>query len=53
LDAVDQKSPDVIITELRAKLTEMEGEYDKIVEESKSAPVNASKRTSVAENKLK
>jgi hypothetical protein len=48
LDAVDQKSPDVIITELRAKLTAMEEEYDKMVEEP--APVNAFERTSVAEN---
>lgn len=53
LATIDQKSPDVIITELRAKLTAMEGEYDKMVEESKSALANAFERTSVAENKLK
>jgi hypothetical protein len=43
----------VIITELRAKLTAMAGEYDKMVEEHNLALANAFERTSVAENKLK
>jgi hypothetical protein len=53
LDAIDPKSPDVIITELRAKLTAKEEEYDRMVKEYNSALANASERISVAENEGK
>jgi hypothetical protein len=50
LDVVDRKpqSPDATTPELRAQPTAMEGEYDKMVKESKSAPANDFAPTSVA-----